>query len=75
MTCPECTATGTVARQRIDEIAGGVRRYYECPNWHRWQTVETMVDQSRVDRAQVARMLRQTREQLDRMAEVLGVET
>ena len=74
MTCSQCGATGTVTRERIDEIAGGTRRYYECGNWHRWQTVETIVDQTRVDRAQLARIIRQQREQLDRMAAVLGVE-
>lgn len=75
MICPSCTASGTVTRERIDEIAGGLRRYYQCQNLHTWQTVEMLVDQTRVDRAQIARMLRQQREQLDRMAAVLGVES
>lgn len=73
--CPRCFACGTVTRERHDDIAGGLRRYYQCPNLHTWQTVEMLVDQTRVDRAQLARIIRQQREQLDRMAAVLGVES
>ena len=74
MMCPQCSRPGWCSRSREDPIAGGVRHYYNCDNLHQWQTVETIVDQSRVDRAQLARIIRQQREQLDRMAAVLGVE-